>query len=43
LYIYPISIEATGPPDRRMICSGTDIRYANAQLFKRLTVTKNIV
>lgn len=26
-----------------MICSGTEILYANAQLFNRLTVTKNAV
>jgi hypothetical protein len=36
-------IDATGPPDRRIMCSGTEIRYANAQLFNRLTVTKNNV
>lgn len=36
-------MDAVGPPDLRMICNGTDIRYAKAQLFSRLTVRKNIV
>lgn len=40
---YPMIMEATGPPDRRMIWSGTEILYANAQLFSILTVMKNKV
>lgn len=39
----PTIIEATGPPDRRMICNGTEILYAKAQLFSRLTETKYAV
>lgn len=36
-------MDAIGPPDLRIMCSGTEIRYANAQLFNKLTVTKNNV
>lgn len=36
-------MDATGPPDLKMMWSGTEILYAKAQLFKRLTVTKNEV
>lgn len=36
-------MDATGPPDRRIICNGTEILYANAQLFRRFTETKYAV
>jgi hypothetical protein len=38
-----MTMDATGPPERRMMCNGTEIRYAKAQLFNKLTVTKNSV
>ena len=40
---YPITMEATGPPERTMMCNGTEILYAKAQLFRRLIVTKKAV
>ena len=40
---YPMTMDATGPPDRTMICNGTEILYAKAQLFRRLMVTKYAV
>ena len=36
-------MEATGPPERTIMCNGTEILYAKAQLFRRLIVTKNAV
>lgn len=36
-------MDATGPPERTMMCKGTEILYAKAQLFRRLMVTKNAV
>lgn len=36
-------MDATGPPLRSIICKGTDISNAKAQLFKRLTVIKKKV
>ena len=43
LKMYPTMMDATGPPDRTMMCNGTEILYAKAQLFRRLIVTKYAV
>lgn len=36
-------MDATGPPERTMMCNGTEILYAKAQLLRRLIVTKYAV